>query len=239
MNDVDSPKHYFIRPDYVPNVVRTTAPEQAYWTPKRIESSRLFQYHVYQRAAELLSRKAGARVLDIGCGTARKAVELLIPRSGRYIGLDQGSAVEYCKKTVQASNAEFLVDDLENPTPRPGQFDLVVCADVIEHLGAPEKLLGFALAALAPGGRFIISTPERDVMRGPGALRSPNPDHVREWNRTEFRKLLAAHGFAVDRLTLTPQFRIPLSRNGLRLLRTQLHRPAAYWGCQMAICTRK
>jgi SAM-dependent methyltransferase len=238
MNDADPRQRYFIRADYVTNEVRTAAPEQNYWTPKRIETSTLFQYHVYRRAQRLLRGKPSPRVLDIGCGTARKAVDLLIPLSGYYCGIDQASAIEFCQRTIKAPQAEFLTDNLEDPATRKGRFDLIICADVIEHLAAPEKLLAFALESLAPDGRLVISTPERDIMRGRDAVRSPNLEHVREWNRSEFRKLLVTEGFRVLSLGLAPQFRIPLSKKGIRMLRSQLGRPIGYWGCQLAVCAK-
>jgi SAM-dependent methyltransferase len=234
-----NPERFFIREDYVPNEVKSAAPEQSYWNERRIETSLLFQYAVYQRTRALLQRKPNSAVLDIGCGTARKAAQLLIPFAGRYRGIDQASAIEYCRKTIIAPNVEFVVDDLEQPTRRDGApYDLIVCADVVEHLGNPRGLLEFAKDVLSDDGRLIISTPERDFMHGRGMTHSPNPEHVREWNRAEFRKLLVAHGLKVESLRLAPQFRIKLSRLSLRLLRGQLHRPVGYWGCQVAVCRK-
>jgi SAM-dependent methyltransferase len=234
-----NPERFFIRPDYVPNAVKSASPDQEYWTERRIETSTLFQYSVYAHAARLLRRTRNARVLDIGCGTARKAQRLLIPSCAYYRGVDQGSAIDYCKRVNHAPNAEFVVDDLEAPARRDGgPYDLVICADVIEHLGDPRGLLRYAHDMLASRGTLVISTPERDVMHGRGITRSPNPEHVREWNREEFAQLLVSHGFKIRSHRLAPQFRMRLSRVSLKLVRGQMHRPVGYWGCQIATCSK-
>ena len=231
---------YFIRAGYLENPARSAAPDQDYWNARRIEASRLFQYRTYQHARALLRGRRNARVLDLGCGTALKAAELLIPNCAYYCGIDQLSAVEYCVKMIPASNAEFRVDDLESPRSRfDSPFDLIACADVIEHLQRPEGLIRYAASQLSSGGRLVVSTPERDVVHGPGATRSPNLDHVREWNRAELREFLTWCGLEVRSLRLAPQFRASFSHAGRRLMRGQLRRIRAYWGCQVAICSRQ
>lgn len=71
--------------------------------------------------------------------------------------------------------------------------DLVVCADVIEHVADPDALMRF-IARVAKD-RVVISTPDRDLVYagrtryrfGPPA----NPAHVREWNMDEFNRYVA------------------------------------------------
>jgi SAM-dependent methyltransferase len=42
---------------------------------------------------------------------------------------------------------------------RHAPFDVVVLADVLEHVAAPAELLGLAASALKPGGRVLLSVP--------------------------------------------------------------------------------
>lgn len=234
-----SAERFFLRDDYVSNVVKTAAPDQDYWNERRIETSRLFQHAVYAYVRRLLRSRRTSRVLDIGCGSGRKAARLIIPNCSYYRGIDQASAIDYCKKTIRSPNAEFIVDDLEAPAHRDGgPYNVILCADVIEHLENPRGLLELAHDVLAKDGLLVISTPERDVLHGPDMKHSPNPEHVREWNRREFRQLLEAHRFRVKRQHLAPQFRVELTKTSLRLLRHQLQRPLGYWGCQVATCTK-
>ena len=230
---------FFLPADYRANTARPAAGETEYWTPRRIETSALFQWHVYKRARALARGVRDARVLDIGCGSGRKATELVIPWCARYVGVDRGEAVEHCRRTINAPNASFVVDDLEHPLARwDEQFDVVICADVIEHLEDPEPMLKAARAAMAESGRLVLSTPERSVVHGASARQPGNPEHVREWDRRELRAYLEASGFRVIRLSLAPQFRVAFSDAGRRLLRGQASRPFAYWGCQVATCVR-
>jgi SAM-dependent methyltransferase len=237
MADARVDANYFIDPRYRTNPARGAVDTGDYWNARRIERSSYFQYSVYRAARRELDRIADARVLDLGCGTAIKAAELLIPGCAFYCGLDQSSAITYCRQHIVARNAEFQVDDLEAPrTTFTAPFDVIICADVVEHLAEPDRLLTFAARQLSRRGRLIVSTPERDVAHGRGRLDSPNPEHVREWNRDEFHALLTACGLTVLSQRLAPQFRLSFGAAGRALLRSQVGRARAYWGCQIAIC---
>ncbi len=54
----------------------------------------------------------------------------------------------------------------------------------------------------------MISTPERDILRGPDNTSSPQPEHVREWNRAKFREYLESLGFMVTEHEIMPSFSI-------------------------------
>jgi len=71
-------------------------------------------------------------------------------------------------------------------TPAPFCPDLVICADVIEHLPDPNQLLAF-VKLLSPCN-IIFSTPDRNLLRV-GIHNGPPRDlaQVREWSMPEFR----------------------------------------------------
>jgi hypothetical protein len=58
---------------------------------------------------------------------------------------------------------------------------------------------------------IIISTPERDIVRGKSNMQSPNKDHVREWNEDEFRQYLENNGFTISDHFLTPPIKFNFS----------------------------
>ena len=64
-------------------------------------------------------------------------------------------------------------------------FDAILCIAVLEHVENPDTLMNF-LAAIH--FKFlIISTPEREIIRGRGDYGPPeNTAHYREWNAAEF-----------------------------------------------------
>lgn len=91
------------------------------------------------------------------------------------------------------------------------RYDLIVMAEVIEHLYvAPSYVLGFLRTLLAPGGRLVIQTPnavafhkrlEMLVGRHPYELIREalnDPGHFREYTRTELIGAVLAAGFEVE-----------------------------------------
>lgn len=231
-------RRFHIKPDYRPNLVQATYDadaDVAYWSEARIASTGSFQYDVYRLAAELA--RGGARsVLDIGSGPPTKLARLL-PEAVEVDLVDQPNTGPIAARllpraTFTAANLETIDFDLGR------RFDLVVCADVIEHLVDPDPCLAFARAHLAPAGRLLISTPERDVLRGVTCRASIHPQHVREWNRREFAAFLASRGFAIERHALLPQQRTVAWRRWLAALAAGAGHAPAWYSCQYALCRR-
>jgi SAM-dependent methyltransferase len=76
-----------------------------------------------------------------------------------------------------------LVEHYEQPC------DAVVFLQTIEHVPEPEAVLHHFRALLPPGGRAYVSTPNRLTLAPPGAEKSDNPWHLREYRAEEFRAL--------------------------------------------------
>jgi len=164
-----------------------------------VELSMVYQYEVYKYASRLIRKYKLRNVLDIGCGHGMKLKKLILPVCQDITGIDEVSTISWCKQhhnfgTWCADNLEDAKVDLERT------FDLIVAADVIEHLVNPDKLLE-AIKRFASRDTFIIlSTPERDATRGKDDMGPPlNPLHAREWNFDEFRKYIEHRRFRVIR----------------------------------------
>lgn len=155
-----------------------------------------FQREVYQCAKNLV--KPGATVLDIGCGSAFKLMSFF--GSGyNAVGLDLKPTVE--KLRERYPKGKWIEYDLEHPDDSwlGDNYDLVICADVVEHLEDPDKL--FALLRKLRFDKLVISTPDRSLIveRGGDRLGPPqNPHHVREWSRREFKRYLENNGMTVE-----------------------------------------
>jgi methionine biosynthesis protein MetW len=101
----------------------------------------------------------GSRVLDLGCGSGELA-SYLTARGDRVWGVDVNSAA---LAQAAASFVDTRVADLEETSLTdlfPGlRFDVVVFADVLEHVREPWSLLQAARSVLEPGGRVVASIP--------------------------------------------------------------------------------
>lgn len=165
----------------------------------------IHQPDVYPFAAHIARGFGCTHILDIGCGRARKLVAL--HPEFQIVGIDFGSNLKYCKQTYHFGT--WIEHDLETimSLDLPEAIlrkTLIVCSDVIEHLSHPEGLLQTLSRFLQFAPVAILSTPDRDLVRGRDDLGPPaNVAHVREWNSAELASLLARAGTTVGFLGLT------------------------------------
>jgi 2-polyprenyl-6-hydroxyphenyl methylase / 3-demethylubiquinone-9 3-methyltransferase len=108
----------------------------------------------------------GARALDVGCGgglltegLAREGAHVtgvdLAPsvlKVARLHALEAGLPVEY-----REIAAETLADE------SPGQFAVVTCMELLEHVPDPAQLVEALARLTAPGGAVFVSTINRTV----------------------------------------------------------------------------
>jgi SAM-dependent methyltransferase len=228
---------YFIKPGYRPNLVQATldpSPSPSYWNATRIAEAMSWQHDVYAMAMRRIAAGASS-LLDVGCGPPRKLAAMLPRTPVRVHLVDQPNTAPLARELLPA--ATFTAADLERIHLDLGErFALVLCADVLEHLLDPDPCLGFMQRHLAADGTLIVSTPERDVLRGRDCDHSPHPQHVREWNRAEFRAYLESRGLRVHEQRLLPQRRTPALRRAWGALRHRCGRPPSWYSCQVAVC---
>ena len=206
-----------------------------YWNASRVEASGAFQYYVYTTARDLLRARGYRSVMDVGCGPASKVRDLLAPHCADLQLVDQPSARTLA--TAAVPGALFLAANLERIDADLGRrFDLVICADVVEHLLEPAACIDFVRRHLAPGGRAVFSTPERDHLRGPDCMASSQAEHVREWSAAEFAAYLRKSGFVVERQLFFPPRRIGRLEFAASRLLAHWFRKRDWAACQTAVC---
>ncbi|RMD59671.1 class I SAM-dependent methyltransferase [Candidatus Parcubacteria bacterium] len=207
-----------------------------YWTRRRVKAAYQYQWYVYQWASELCRERGFRYVADVGCGPGIKSARLLGEHVDKVTYIDQESAIAYCR--LNHPGAEYIVEDLEEWEVAPsGPFDLVICCDVIEHLNNPVALLRY-LSRLGCGApTYLISTPDRDRLRGPGVLSCPNPAHIREWSADEFVSFLAANGFVALEKRWYPPVKVGLNVLTLRHAARQCL-PGRRWRYNFAVLCR-
>ncbi len=110
--------------------------------------------------------------------------------------------------------------DLNDPDyPELEPHDLIVCAEVLEHLYvSPVPVLSFLGRSLAPNGRLVIQTPNATAL--PKRLRMllgrnpydpirdepANPGHFHEYTIGELRDAVEAAGLEVEQLVTANYF---------------------------------
>ena len=138
----------------------------------------------------------GRRVLDIACGEGYGSA-LLAREAASVIGMDAdaGAVVAARGRYGGFANLEYREGRCEAIDLPNASFDLVVSMETLEHTDAPERLVEEAARVLAPGGIFIVLTPNKEVYSERRGYR--NPHHVREFHRGEFEALVGRHFPAV------------------------------------------
>ena len=147
----------------------------------------------------LLARvTAGERVLDLGCGAGEFAAAL----PGPVVAVD--AAAEAVRRARERGvDARPVALD----APLPVGDDTVHVAwlgETLEHLADPVGTLHEVRRVLRPRGRVLATTPDhppqllRALAEDPDAFAerfSPRTDHLRFFNATSLRELLADLGF--------------------------------------------
>jgi SAM-dependent methyltransferase len=169
------------QPDGVPPLALTgertlpDVPEENYWYRRHLV--------VYEWIG---ARVVGKRVVDMACGEGYGS-EVLARGAASVVGVDANpEAHEHARLRYARQNLRFERDLVETFSE---ECDAVVFLQTIEHVRNPEEILAHFKAMLAPGGVAYVSTPNLLTLAPPGAEKSDNPWHVREYRAEEFRAL--------------------------------------------------
>jgi SAM-dependent methyltransferase len=147
----------------------------------------LLHRKAYESAAEIASGKS---LLDWGCNDGY-GMELMRPYVAQIAGLDAAeAAILAAHRRLPDLNSNIrLYNGKGLPFP-PGSFDVVTSFQVIEHIHDLKTYLLHIVDALKTGGIAMFTTPNRNLRLNPGD-KPLNPYHVREFEPSELRELLA------------------------------------------------
>lgn len=138
-----------------------------------------------------------AAVLEAGCGEGFGGA-LLATVARRVLALD------YDQRAVAHAAARYprldvLRGNLAALPIRHSAVDVVVALQVIEHLWDPDGFLVECARVLRPGGRLLLSTPNR-LTFSPGRDTPLNPFHTRELAPRELSDVVCRNGFDLQQL---------------------------------------
>lgn len=127
--------------------------ERARWAKRKIrqiEGSYRFTSELFD---ELIKENRGKDKvwLDAGCGR-NGLIEEFKGDYGLAVGVDRG----------QEGSGKFVRADLSHLPFRENRFDFITCKWVMEHIAHPQRVINELRRVLAPGGRLLIQTPNRN-----------------------------------------------------------------------------
>jgi 2-polyprenyl-6-hydroxyphenyl methylase/3-demethylubiquinone-9 3-methyltransferase len=107
----------------------------------------------------------GKVVLDVGCGGGILA-ESMAARGAKVTGIDMGEAplevarLHLLESGQQVEYRRIPVEELA--AEAPGQFDVVTCMEMLEHVPDPASVIAACATLVKPGGQVFFSTINRN-----------------------------------------------------------------------------
>lgn len=146
----------------------------------------LIHQKAYATAAKLAR---GLDVLDVGCNHGY-GTRVISESAASIIGVDVSpNSIAEAKR--RHTHLRFEQVDGSTLPFEDSSFDLVTSFQVIEHVANVPAFLFEIRRVLRPGGRAVLTTPNRLLRLTPG-MRPWNPFHVREYSPEALRRTLEA-----------------------------------------------
>jgi SAM-dependent methyltransferase len=204
------------QPDGVPPLELTgertlpDVPAENYWFRRHLA--------VYEWIAR---RCAGLEVVDMACGEGY-GTDVLAQHATRVTGVDANpEAHEHARLRYTRPGITFVRDLVESYAE---PCDAVVFLQTIEHVQEPNTVLDHFKQMLHPGGTAYVSTPNVLTLAPPGAEKSDNPWHVKEYRADEFRSLCEASFDHVELLGVFHAGKLKIHELAIKLGWDELHR---------------
>ena len=107
----------------------------------------------------------GKKLLDVGCGGGILA-EALAQKGAAVTGIDMAEmSLEVARLHLQESGLDIdyrMITVEEFADDNEGEFDIVTCLEMLEHVPDPASIVTACCRLLKPGGRLVLSTLNRN-----------------------------------------------------------------------------
>ena len=179
---------------------------------------------------------AGKAALDVGCGAGLLCEPLT--RLGAAVAGVEAAAENIAAARHHAAGSGLAIDYRHGELAELGlgQFDLVTCLEVLEHVADKRAFVAALARHLAPGGLMVVSTPNRTpqsrlLMVGAAEALGAIPRGTHNWGDfvtpEELRELLAEAGLTMGEprgISFSPLHGLQLSDNqSLDYIVTAIH----------------
>jgi SAM-dependent methyltransferase len=148
--------------------------------------------------AELLdSGSRQPRLIDIGCATGA-LLEKLRNRGWETTGVEISPSAEYARRERGLDVRSLPLEECRFPG---GAFEVALASHLIEHLNDPAGFVAEVHRILAPGGRFLVTTPNISGFQARlfgSRWRSAIFDHLYLFSIKTLSRLLTEKGFTVE-----------------------------------------
>jgi SAM-dependent methyltransferase len=173
-----------------------------------------------RRALLLAEVHPGERVLDLGCGAGR-FLTALKDAGADPVGVE---IAEAAAERARATGVEVRLVEPDGTLPfGHGEFDLVWCSEVLEHIPDVAAVLHEVRRVLKPGGRLLLTVPHHGRLQVAvialtrfDAHFDPLGQHLRFYTATSLAATLREAGF--EDVRVRPWGGPPLLRTGLTAL---------------------
>lgn len=156
-------------------------------------------YHRYPIELILPFLKKTDIVLDVGCGDGR-LTSFLAKRVKKAYGIDNlRRPLEFAKLLIVSKNVVLNEGNALDIPYQDGIFDVATAFGVIEHIPISEAKLFLKeiKRVIRPQGLFILTTPNRDELRGRLWGHKINKKHYFEFNLEEACNTIEGAGFEI------------------------------------------
>jgi ubiquinone/menaquinone biosynthesis C-methylase UbiE len=202
-----------------------------------------FQKYRVDKVLQIYTPGPAERVLDLGCGWGTFCWALG-PSVAEMVGLDfSRKSIDLCEKRLARSpidGVSFLCADARKTGLETESFDLVLGADLVEHLYPEDAqaVVAEAFRLVKRGGRISVWTPHRvhflEVLKARNILLRRDVSHVDYKSMARLKTMVESEGFVLEK-----SYYAESHLKGLRLIERALQGIVPMLRRRIAILARK